>query len=389
MKILLRTLSHGIGLHLIDAWHAYIQHLNNYSNNIEYILRDSNDNEENIDCDLSILFDYMGNQITGDMIKAHDIVLICNGGEPVAISSPDIKELLKHKNVFLIANAYLTRDHKLKNKVIWFPHNVQTCRDYWTRHFYPQYFDCQNWKKNKKTDSIIYINGANRSPRQLFIDYLQDLMLDLKIKNNLTSQIAEIGESQWESVEDSEFRLWVNQQYNSVLRENHDNPYYNNSPAIGIHEKFGKIPPGYFLLPLYFENFCVVFPESNWQNNELCITEKALKCFYAEALPLPVSGANVNQLYNDLGFYTAWNLLPQELQKFDSILHHNQRYVKLSQAVEWLIKNPEVFTSEKYTKMIEKNKINFLTCNCDYRSVIDFDHILSQFIKNKHTAQLA
>jgi hypothetical protein len=383
MKILIKILSHGIGHQIVDAWHAYVQHLNGYSNNTEYVIINSNDTDtvKNNDYNLSILLGCLGDQITDKMVTTHDIVLICNGGEPIMVSSPAIKELLNHKNVFLVANSYLTQDHELKNKVVWFPSDVQTCRDYWTRHFYPQYFDSQNWKKNKKTNSVCYINGANRSPRQLFIDYLQDLKLDIKIKNNLTSQIAEIGESQWESVEDSEFRLWVNQQYNSVLLEKYDNPYYDNSPSIGIHDKFGKIAPGYFHLPVYFENFCVVFPETTWQNNELCITEKSLKCFYAETLPLPVSGANVNQLYNDLGFYTAWNLLPKKLQKFDHVLDHKQRYLKLSQAVEWLIKNPEVFASDQYTEMTQKNKINFLTCECDYRSIIEFDRLLSRFIK--------
>ena len=381
MKILIRTLSQGIGLHLIDAWNAYVQHLNNYSNDIEYILKDISDNTKFDDCDLSILFDYMGNRITTDMIKAHDIVLICNGGEPVLVGSPLMKELLTHENVFLIANAYLTQDHELKNKVIWFPHNIQTCRDYWTQHFYPQYFDLQSWKTNKKINSLFYINGANRPHRQLFIDYLQKLNLDIKVQNSFTSHISKLYDSQWESDEDTKFRDWVNEQYNTIQHEQYVDSYYVNSHTIGIHNKFGKIPPGYFHLPLYFENFCVIFPETSWQNNELCITEKSLKCFYAETLPMPVGGAKLNQLYNDVGFSTAWNLLPHEFQQFDSILDHQLRYFKLSQAVEWLYTNPQVFVSEQYTKMIEKNKINFLTSGCNYRSVINFDRILAQFIK--------
>lgn len=374
-------MSEGIGHQILDSWHAYVQHLNNYSNNVEYILKDYNNNNGNNDFDLSILLDYMGDQITNDMIKAHDIVLICNGGEPIMTASPTVKELLTHKNVFLIANSYLTQDHELKNKVIWFPHNIQTCRDYWTQHFYPQYFDIQTWKTNKKINSLFYINGANRSHRQLFIDCVQNLNLDITIKNSLTSNIAKLDDSQWETDEDTKFRDWVNNQYNTIKPQEHVDSYYVNSPIIGIHDKFGKIPPGYFHLPLHFENFCVIFPETAWQNNELCITEKSLKCFYAETLPLPVGGANINQLYNDVGFYTAWNLLPHEFQQFDSILDHQQRYFKLSQAVKWLYTNPQVFVSEHYTKMIEKNKINFLTSDCNYRAVINFDRILAQFVK--------
>ena len=35
MKILIKTLSDGIGHQIIDAWHAYVQHINNYNNDIE------------------------------------------------------------------------------------------------------------------------------------------------------------------------------------------------------------------------------------------------------------------------------------------------------------------------------------------------------------------
>ena len=64
---------------------------------------------------------------------------------------------------------------------------------------------------------MYYINGANRTSRQLFIDYLNSLNLGIPIKNKLTDQICEIGESQWESTEDTEFRTWVNQQYDKKV----------------------------------------------------------------------------------------------------------------------------------------------------------------------------
>jgi hypothetical protein len=382
MKILINTLSHSTGHQIVDAWHAYIQHLNNYNQPNEYTIDDRSVKPNKHDYNLTILLaDLSDSEEIKQIVHEYDIVLICNNCEPLQVGNPETKDLVEnHSHVFLISNSYLGIDHQCREKIIWFPFCLQLCRDFWTRHFYPQYYDLCNFNTDKKTNSLFYINGANRTSRQLFIDYLKALDSSIVIKNNITEQICEMGESQWESVEDSEFRYWVNQQYNNVLLEEHDNPYYDNSVSVGINEKFGKIPPGFFHLPLYFEHACIIFPESSWQNNELSITEKAIKCFYAESLPFPIAGANVNRLYNEIGFYTAWNLLPPEMQSFDGILDHNLRYQKFSYAVKWLADHPEVFDSDEYRTMTQQNKINVLTCKCYHQSVLKFDQLLKKFI---------
>lgn len=382
MKIFVRTLTPGIGHQILDAWHAYHQYQTGYSNSNQYTLVDIATDFNKEDYNLTVLLDYSNTlSLTVQQIKQYDIVLICNGGESISVANPKTKQLLQHDNVFLIANSLLIDDCTIKNKIIWFPDDVMTCRDYWTRHFYPQYYDLFNRSTDKNPSSLYYINGANRTSRQLFMDYLAQLNLGITIKNGITEQICEIGESQWESPEDTDFRLWVNQQYKHELIENYKNNYYNDSIPIGINQKFGQIPLGYFHLPLYFEHACVIFPESNWKNGELTITEKALKCFYAETLPMPVAGAYVNQLYNQVGFYTAWNLLPPNLQMFDSMLDHNLRYQELSRAIKWLAQHPEVFAGEDYRYMTQQNKINFLTCKCDYLAVDRFDQLIKGFIR--------
>lgn len=382
MKIFVKTLNSGVGHQIIDAWNSYKQYQHDNKNLTQYTLADSLGKFNKEEYNLTILLDYVhGTSVAQHNINEYDLVLICNSGEPINVATPVVKQLLTYKNVFLIGNSYLSDACEVKDKVIWFPDDVMTCRDYWTRHFYPQYYDLHNHTTDKKTNTLFYINGANRTTRQLFMDYLQELNLDITIKNNITDQICEIGESQWESAEDTDFRVWVNQQYPHSLIENFTNNYYSNSITVGINNRFGQIPPGYFHLPLYFEHACVIFPESNWQNNELSITEKALKCFYAESLPMPIAGANVNRLYNEVGFYTAWNLLPAELQSFDGILDHKLRYRKLSYAIKWLTEHPEVFDSKEYKDMTHQNKINFLTCKCDYLAVVKFDQLLQKFIR--------
>jgi hypothetical protein len=125
-------------------------------------------------------------------------------------------------------------------------------------------------------------------------------------------------DSQFESNEDTEFRQQVNNWYptNNKIHET-QSEYSTGSVAVGIDKKFGRVIPGYFILPEYFMYRCVIFPESTWQNDELCLSEKICKCFYAESLPWPIGGSNIHKLYNEIGFYTAWNVLPDHLKLFD------------------------------------------------------------------------
>jgi hypothetical protein len=382
MKILIKTLSNGIGHQIIDAWHAYVQHTNNYENDTEYILNGSTDASMKVECDLRILCDYMGNQITDVMLKQYDIVLICNGGEPIAAASPRLKHLLTHDNVYLIANSYLMA-HELQSKIVWFPHNVMTCRDYWTRHFYPQYYDIVKFEKLQRNNNIAVIGGASRANRAHFFSMLHSVIPELVDQSSFNGGMQAVFDSQWETNEDKAYKIYVNNLYpqRKIDPQESQNQYYNKSITVGVGDKFGSIPPGYFHLPLYYENSCVVFPESSWQNNELCITEKSLKCFYAKSLPFPISGANVNQLYNQVGFYTAWNLLPDELKVFDSIADHEVRQQGSINAIRWLHNNSEVFNSLKFIEYTQQNKERFLACSCDSIAVQNFDNVMRKYLK--------
>ena len=137
--------------------------------------------------------------------------------------------------------------------------------------------------------------------------------------------------------------------------------YYDSAVSIGIDGKFGSITPGYWLMPEYYENICVVFPESCWLNGELSITEKSAKCFLAGSMPFPIAGSDVNQLYNRLEFWTAWNLLPINLQGFDSEKNHALRYQGAVDSIAWLNANKDVFATETCKNMLLQNKLNFVS----------------------------
>jgi hypothetical protein len=273
-------------------------------------------------------------------------------------------------------------DHEMFEKTIWFPHDIQNSRDYWTRHFYPQFFDNKILDQLPRQKVLEFINGQPRANRQYFIDLLSQAGVNIPIKSSLGKQIVEVSDSQWESPSDTVFKTYVNSLYNTVWNEHSDYNYHDNNPEIGINNRFGSIPPGYFIMPLYFETHCVVFPESGWQNNELNITEKALKCFYAGSLPFPIAGANVNNLYNEIGFHTAWNLLPTDLQRFDSETDHAIRYQGMVKCLTWFLNNPKVFDSSLAHDMAKANKINFLTCKSDYQAIVKFDQVLQAYIRH-------
>jgi hypothetical protein len=131
----------------------------------------------------------------------------------------------------------------------------------------------------------------------------------------------------------------------------------------------------------YFDYQCMVFPETTWQNNELTLTEKGLKCFYSQCLPMPVGGSNVNRLYNSLGYYTAWNLLPSQLQVYDSNKNHQERCQQQIAALAWLSKNTDVFASPESIEMKRINRNNFLSNFVDVSAVKKFDR---QFFEQIH-----
>jgi hypothetical protein len=389
MKILLTKLADGIGHQILDAWYAYQQHLqnaNNYICNIDYQQTNQVSAYNNhFDIQILNLSVEQAETIDDQVLSCYDLVLICNGGEPLAYCSPAVKKILSEKsNVYFITNSYLPSDHKMFNKTIWFPHGILQCRDYWTRHFYPQYFDNKKLQQLPRTKSIQYINGMPRANRQYFIDSCLQAGLSVPIKKfSWETQIVEIADSQWESHDDTTFKEFVNNLYQTVWKEKSNcGIYYRDCVEVGIDKRFGQIPPGYFFLPLYFENHCVVFPESGWQNNELNITEKVLKCFYAGSLPFPVGGANVNRFYNEIGFYTAWNLLPEELKLFDTELDHVARYQLMIQSLKWLTDNTAVFYTQPFHDMTNANKEKFLTCDSDYLAIIKFDHIIQKHLRH-------
>jgi len=371
MKINFTIRKDGIGFQIIDSWYGLLQSLMpDYTPPV-----DIHFNAPYSSKDFNVLCDYMPSRYSEQELANYNLIFFCNGGEPLHVATETMGNLINQQNVYLITNSYIEQSHPLHHKVIRWGDDVQTCRDYWTRHFYPQYYENIKNRSIDRTAKLIAIAGSVRTHRYYFFELLKKQIPSMLQLSNISTTIHKLNDAHWETLEDTQFREWVNNQYHTQSIPQPDQ-YYNNNVNIGIDNKFGEIPPGYFIMPEYFKYACVIFPETSWQNNELSVTEKSLKCFYAGSLPFPISGANVNQFYNNIGFYTAWNLLPDDLKLFDQITDHKIRYDKAVEAVKWLDDNRSVFEGEQFKYMVDQNRANFLTNECDNNSTIQFHTIM-------------
>ena len=226
---------------------------------------------------------------------------------------------------------------------------------------------------------MFFLNGANRAHRNHFLQILKKQNCKIDISNNISNIIHETNDSNLESKYDSKFRELVNESY-EILR-NQETQYYKNSVKCGINNKMGEVVPGYFLLPCYNNYKIIAFPETTWINDELAVTEKALKCFVSKCLPFPVAGRHTNTLYNSLGFYTAWNILPEDLQQFDFEQDHNNRYTMMVDALKWLDKN--IHTCKQFDFYVEHNYNLYLDNKFAKNGVEKLYNILELVAKKK------
>lgn len=363
---------------IIDCAYAYHQSQSkNFDSTVQFQVSASFDNAH----DVNVYLDYMPNQTENH--EHFDLVLYSNGCEPLTVSTTTIAQDLAKDKYYLICNSLLTEDHPCAEKVIWFPANLLVCKDLWTRYFMPHFFHNAGLTSTQRTNSIIFVNGCNRSWRHHVLTLLAAQNSSIKIHSTISSVVHETLDSQFESEHDAGFRHEINQRYAAMIVRNQQTSYYDTLPRCGINNKFGSWPPGYTIMPLYYQNGVVVFPESTWQNNEVAITEKIMKCWFSGSIPWPVGGSKINQLYNTLGFGTAWNLLPEKFQNYDDEQDHFVRYEKMVSAIAWLERNQHALQSESASKIRESNRARFLAGCPDIIStcVQKFNRVLSSAVQ--------
>lgn len=363
---------------LVDALYGYYQSLSPSNESwVDFQISDSFDPS----ADLNIYLDYMTDQDLD--LSAFDAVIYSNGCEPLIVGTQTIATSLKNTDYFLSCNSYLAKDHPMTDQVIWFPANILVLRDLWCRHFTSIFYQTHQMKSSITRDQgLIFINGRLESWRHHLALKIQQSCPEILQRSVISKSVGETCDSFFESIEDSKFRDAVNDLYVQDIIRNQ--PRSTTSIVCGIDGKFGDWPLSYSFIPEFFQFRCVIFPESTWQNDELAVTEKALKCFYSGCFPWPIGGSNINRLYNETGFYTAWNLLPEELRTFDSEKDHMLRYDLMMESISWLSKNQEVMVDSKAQEMLQSNLIHFLTCSPEIDAVKKFDLIIRKLLEKSN-----
>lgn len=350
MKINIDT-AECAAMDVFDCLHAYYQSqtTNLRSNHTITFNQYSSDNNVNI-----LLAEMPESEVD---YAPYDLIFFCNGLESYIIGNNIIRDNLHLPNAFLISQSHVTDDHPLKEKIIWspaaviFPHSRAMSFSF----LYPQSFYFSQFKNTTRNKNIALINGENRSWRQYLMDQVRGKIPDLHVVSKMSSSVHETGYAYFASSDDTNFRELVEELYKNQIDKQATTTYYTDTVNIGITRDYGFAVPGYLPLPEYFEYKCIVWPESSWSNNDLTITEKIIKCLMYGAIPWPVGGSNLNAQYNQLGIQTAWNLLPEQLQCYDSIQDHPLRYQKLAEAIAWANGHAEIFSGEQYENCLKQN----------------------------------
>lgn len=349
------------GLQIWDffvAYNQFLQRSNNYQNRVDIKIGPEVCPEDDA---INIAWYFYPTE----PVKPHgfDLVILDSMHSYLESANEHIYEALASQpNCYFISGAYVSGHCDIGQKILWTPQHFNLS-SYFSRPFYPQYYE-KDSPCLPRNGHLLYINGQNRPHRQYFIDCLQKHAPSCQIRNTVAACFFDVQQCFFESDHDRDFRIEVNTIMANLHKEiDASQEYYNNSVAIGIDEKFGRIPPGYFMLDEYYQYDCIMFPESGWINDEILLTEKIAKCFVSKSIPWPVAGANTHALYNEVGYKTAWNLLPDHVKCFDSEPNHTTRYHQQAQAVQWALDHPEIWTSDLATQIREQNHTRFFS-NC-------------------------
>jgi hypothetical protein len=252
-----------------------------------------------------------------------------------------------------------------------------------SRPLFPQFYD-REARPKQAGKNLIYINGANRPHRQYMADILTEVagsLVDIR-HNSAFSKLTELNpwETFFETAEDTAFRKFVDRHCGvEGVPVEMPRGYYERSIVVGIDGRQGRIPPGYFILDEYLAYHCVIFPETTWYNDSIMVTEKICKPAITRTIPWPISGANTDTLYNQLGLKTAWNLLPEQLQLYNYERDHVQRHQMCVEAIKWVGENPEILTGPEAQAIVEHNYTWFFSNTIETIGPKQLDKIIQEY----------
>jgi hypothetical protein len=372
----------SFSLQIFDRYYAYKQSLNK-NNNYEADCEIKVGKNMQIEPDaINIGFYYM----PAEPIDAtgFDLIIVDGQQHHLEVCTPDMyRAFVELNNCYFLTGAVFDDNYPGADRILSFPNGNIFLHDFLTRSFYPQYYDRLNQKTVDTKHDMIFINGQNRPHRQYMIDLLRSTVGPaVTVRQNTYTVTTELEESFFETHEDTKFRHYVNANCSTLDPVHQETKLIGQySINVGIDQKFGHISPAHFVIDEYYHHHCVIFPESTWLNDEICITEKLQKCAVARTIPWPIAGANADVLYKQLGYQTAWNLLPEQLQSYNYERDHVKRYQMCADAIKWMTEHPEILTSDRARELVEHNYNLFFSNTIEIMGPVKLDQILQRYAK--------
>lgn len=337
-----------LGLEVFDYLVGYWQYITNYQITPTVTFGEPEDNCYNV------LFLSMPEAVPDDLNR-YDLILLDNGDEPYGIGTPAMHKIFHSApQSKMLCNGILPTTHPAHGRIIVSHIMWEVHRRYYTTSPYPQRYEFINQSHNS---GIVYINGKNLSVRAHLTQVLQQHAPGVAHHDIIHHGAVGLTRPVWdESNIDRAFRLWADQTYaNNVFNQHPPEIRWPPMPA-GVDGRYGQTLWEDQFLNVFRQNSIIVYPETTWSNQQISLNEKSLKCFLHQKFPMMVGGAYTHQMYNSLGFATAWNLLPPEHQQFDSILDHRERYIQQALATDWLSKNLGIGTTALAQTLLLKNQ---------------------------------
>lgn len=340
--------AHIIATNIWKYFYAQKQHEsfpNNPNYNINFV--DSLDVNESAISVLHVGFNAI-KSLTVQHVKDFDIVIIDNNVDHAQVHDEIIYEFVsKYSNVYFLIGGFVINNYSLSDKILSYSADWIDCMQLYSD---PLCFTRYSINKNNNKQGMLFIGGALRSWRKFIID-----MLPSKVKvHQKTNEIAGTKHIIGGTKYDQPFIDMCNQKYNVNSNKTPENEFYSHLTLGLEHLPAGGARLGYYAIPEYSDNQCIIFPEACFVNHHVFPTEKLWKCVAAKTHWIMFSGADSYKILRDYGIRSIVELVPNGIN-FDKIQNHEERFIEQIRVVDYLSKHQEIFNSDDALEILNDN----------------------------------
>jgi|15BtaG_2_1085339.scaffolds.fasta_scaffold00787_4 hypothetical protein len=343
------------------AYYQYQSYPNDTDININF-LSDKNFNEINFSNDALNIVHFSMNDFKYTLrydLNKFDVVIFDNMFEHLMVSDPDIiKYVLQHDNAYLSVGSYVSNEHHMFEKFIPFQMDIVNCRDWYTN---PKVFSSYSFNHiNDKKNNLIYIGAELRSWRKFIIDNLTkniNINVHQVPQTVVCTRDTNLGDSYTQN-----FIEYCNNKYQVTGVEEVENPLYKELIYGHKDRPAGKSLMSAWIIPEFINSKCVVYAESSFVNDEICLTEKTIKCIMTKTHWIFFAGSNAYKLLKEFGLRSVLELIPGGLE-FDCIKNPKERFKKQISLIKYLSEHPEIFDTPEAQNIVNSNYEIFISGN--------------------------